>query len=144
MPLKKASVVSNTIKHPPCFYPNCMHPFSLLAISSSFYCTLISTNLHTYTHSEPISLEEREGSYYGRRRSILYIFNESSCHECTWCMFLKLFHRFIMFRDCSSECPNYGAIMPVLLKHGVHELPNHCKLTPGNRGWGYECGYIVL
>ena len=40
---------SNTSKHPPCFYPNCTHPFSLLAISSSFYCTLIATNSHKHT-----------------------------------------------------------------------------------------------
>ena len=31
-----------------------------------------------------------------------------------------------------SECPNFGAILPVLLKHGIEDLPEHCKLTPGN------------
>lgn len=30
-----------------------------------------------------------------------------------------------------SECPNYGAIIPCILEHGVEELPNRCKLTPG-------------
>ncbi|KOB71095.1 DNA ligase, partial [Operophtera brumata] len=29
------------------------------------------------------------------------------------------------------ECPNYDAIIPVLLAHGVKELPNHCRLTVG-------------
>jgi hypothetical protein len=30
-----------------------------------------------------------------------------------------------------SECPNYGAIIPCLLEHGIEELPKRCKLTPG-------------
>ena len=30
-----------------------------------------------------------------------------------------------------SELPSYDAVIPALLKHGVQELPNQCKLTPG-------------
>ncbi|KAL0811631.1 hypothetical protein ABMA28_009083 [Loxostege sticticalis] len=29
------------------------------------------------------------------------------------------------------ECPNYDALIPVLLQHGVAALPQHCRLTPG-------------
>ncbi|XP_010214149.1 PREDICTED: DNA ligase 1 [Tinamus guttatus] len=31
----------------------------------------------------------------------------------------------------SSELPNYGTIIPVLLEHGLESLPLHCKITPG-------------
>ena len=41
-----------------------------------------------------------------------------------------------------SELPNYGVILPALLKHGVEELPNHCKLTPG-RLTGIKCLAVV-
>jgi len=30
-----------------------------------------------------------------------------------------------------SELPSYDIIVPVLLKHGVDGLREHCKLTPG-------------
>ncbi|KAG8434160.1 hypothetical protein GDO86_012509 [Hymenochirus boettgeri] len=29
------------------------------------------------------------------------------------------------------ELPNYDAIIPVLLEHGIDNLPKHCRLTPG-------------
>lgn len=37
----------------------------------------------------------------------------------------------IYFIFSHSECPNFDAIIPVLLKEDVHDLPKHCKLTPG-------------
>lgn len=40
---------------------------------------------------------------------------------------------FISFTNivAPSEMPSYDAIIPVLMKEGIDELPNHCKLTPG-------------
>ncbi|XP_071797865.1 DNA ligase 1-like [Asterias amurensis] len=37
----------------------------------------------------------------------------------------------LIIKTTYCELPNYGAIVPVLLEHGLEELPNHCKLTPG-------------
>ena len=30
-----------------------------------------------------------------------------------------------------SELPHYDFIIPKLLQHGIDDLSNHCKLTPG-------------
>lgn len=37
----------------------------------------------------------------------------------------------VIIKTTYCECPNYDAIIPVLLAHGVMELPNHCRLTVG-------------
>ncbi|XP_077302640.1 DNA ligase 1 isoform X2 [Arctopsyche grandis] len=37
----------------------------------------------------------------------------------------------LTLKTAYCECPNYNLVVPVILKHGVMELPLHCKLTPG-------------
>lgn len=43
----------------------------------------------------------------------------------------------------SSEMPNYDVLIPVLLKEGIDQLPNHCKLTPGKEPIMRQKGYFI-
>ncbi|XP_075696121.1 DNA ligase 1 isoform X2 [Rhinoderma darwinii] len=37
----------------------------------------------------------------------------------------------MILKQTYCELPNYDMVIPALLKHGIKELPQHCKLTPG-------------
>ncbi|XP_053294537.1 DNA ligase 1 isoform X1 [Pleuronectes platessa] len=37
----------------------------------------------------------------------------------------------LILKQTYCEMPNYDILLPVLLKEGIDQLPNHCKLTPG-------------
>nr|DBA16126.1 TPA: hypothetical protein GDO54_003549 [Pyxicephalus adspersus] len=37
----------------------------------------------------------------------------------------------LILKQTFCELPNYDAVVPALLKHGIKELPQHCHLTPG-------------
>ncbi|XP_047444679.1 DNA ligase 1 [Mugil cephalus] len=37
----------------------------------------------------------------------------------------------LILKQTYCEMPNYDVLVPVLLKEGIDQLPNHCKLTPG-------------
>jgi DNA ligase 1 len=38
---------------------------------------------------------------------------------------------FLATDPCLSEVPSYDEVIPELMKYGIWELKNHCKLTPG-------------
>ncbi|OCT72895.1 DNA ligase 1 isoform X1 [Xenopus laevis] len=37
----------------------------------------------------------------------------------------------MILKQTFCELPNYDAIIPILLEHGIDDLPKHCRLTPG-------------
>nr|XP_033816238.1 DNA ligase 1 [Geotrypetes seraphini] len=39
--------------------------------------------------------------------------------------------RALILKQTFCELPNYDTIIPVLLQHGIENLPQHCRLTPG-------------
>ncbi|KAJ1131009.1 hypothetical protein NDU88_009352 [Pleurodeles waltl] len=39
--------------------------------------------------------------------------------------------RAMILKQTFCELPNYDAIVPVMLEHGIESLPKHCRLSPG-------------
>ncbi|XP_069493641.1 DNA ligase 1 [Ambystoma mexicanum] len=39
--------------------------------------------------------------------------------------------RALILKQTFCELPNYDAIVPIMLEHGIESLPKHCRLTPG-------------
>ena len=49
-----------------------------------------------------------------------------------------------LLKSVYSEIPNYDMILKVILDYGIFELPNKCKLTPGNSSILHSFLYFFL
>ncbi len=49
---------------------------------------------------------------------------------CSYSVRATVYATVCMFNP-SSELPNYDVLIPALLSHGVQQLSEHCRLTPG-------------
>ncbi|NXE57435.1 DNLI1 ligase, partial [Casuarius casuarius] len=48
-----------------------------------------------------------------------------------------------ILKQTFCELPNYAAIIPVLLEHGLESLPLHCKITPGTAAAQDTGGHVA-